>query len=619
MLQIYLKGISRSHSKWSDMITKVQDLVIDTLNTLRNDQGLDHILDINYDVYLNHEQTITMMEFKDVDYTSYNLHIPNLFTEFQIIDNPNCQMFQDQDKPNFDIVETSYISSLVELFTENCDADIIIPTDELQQHLIMFSHDRDLYYSCKSEVTGTMLDDIMTIFENHSNNPAENKISNFIIYYLLPLIVYDTQTENIYTYDVSGWILTSKNKLYTIISKDLDILFTGMQELISYYGSINNRTRLITDICNKIPHICSIESMDNKHLVGMKNGVYNSQDGCFYDFSPEFYVSKSTQIMYQPNSPLQHKLVSILLKIFPDNQVLYTVMRWFGYLLEFGNPEKFLTIWHGASGNNGKSWVQRLIKETFGEYYYNIPTSLITSKRASSNSATPDLASLEHKLVVFFQEPDNVEKIHSGRVKELTGNDSIYVRPLYGKPKNIDIWAKMVIVANNKMETIGLDSALRRRFLVIPFESTFVTESEFLIRKKNNLSLKNYYIREDIDYLTKELAPVFMELIIEQHNLYKREGITVSDKILQVTNDFILSNNRVLKFIKAHIIYTVGESSSLQMVYEQFKGWYRQLYPAKQLLSMEMFQEELSRESITIIDDAYIKDVSCNYTSAFSR
>lgn len=97
------------------------------------------------------------------------------------------------------------------------------------------------------------------------------------------------------------------------------------------------------------------------------------------------------------------------------------------------------------------------------------PTSLITSKRASSNSAIPDLASLENKLVAFFQEPDTVEKIHSGRVKELAGNDTIYVRELYSQPKTIEVWAKLVIVAKAEYDSRKYNKLFDRRIKIIGY------------------------------------------------------------------------------------------------------------------------------------------------------
>lgn len=103
------------------------------------------------------------------------------------------------------------------------------------------------------------------------------------------------------------------------------------------------------------------------------------------------------------------------------------------------------------------------------------------------------------------------ERIHGGRAKELTGNGSVYTRNLYKEPRNIDVWAKIVIVSNNHLETIGLDPAMKRRLLVIPFESTSVTEDEMERRLDRKMPTTNYFFRQDhIDKLCYELAPAFM-------------------------------------------------------------------------------------------------------------
>lgn len=619
MSHIYLSGPNHiiQHDEWIFMIKAVRNLAIDIL------YDKYEIAECKYDVYVNNEYT--MLQFDGPDISEELSYKSIMYPEFRIVNPMENITMQQVNWYEEEEIDTSEVTVFSTEFDNNYTT-ILSQTfghtrtheNDLQQHLNMLSHDKERYYSCKYEISKRIIDNIMEVFINGMTNPAENLISDYIIFHLYPLIVYDESESQMYMYnDSEGWTLYNKNKLYTNLSRDIQLVFHNNADLIRYYGSIQNRRRLFLDIIDKIQVMCSIESMNKKYLIGMKNGIYDSQEGSFDKFCPEYLVYTTTRIPYSINTTGKDRLISILLKIFPDNDVLFMAIRWCGYLLEFGNPEKFLTVWHGASGNNGKSWIQRLVRETFGDYYHNIPTSLITSKRHSSNSATPDLASLENRLVVFFQEPDSIEKIHSGRVKELTGNDSIYVRQLYSKPKNIEVWAKMVIVANNNVETIGLDSALRRRFLVIPFESTFITKQEYNHRVANNLTTKNYYIREEIDHLCRILAPTFMELIVEQHGLYKKEGITIPDRIVRETTEFILSNNRTLKFIKSCIQYTVGEYSSLKMIYEQFKSWHRQFYPSKSVLSMEIFEAELIKESISIIDGDILENITCDFKSSY--
>ena len=53
------------------------------------------------------------------------------------------------------------------------------------------------------------------------------------------------------------------------------------------------------------------------------------------------------------------------------------------------NRDEGFYIWTG-SGGNGKSKLIELAQMVLGEYACGLPVSLITSKRASSNSATPE-------------------------------------------------------------------------------------------------------------------------------------------------------------------------------------------------------------------------------------
>lgn len=615
MLDIYISTplIPLYTREWKQAVNKIIDIITQVSST-----------DISYDMLVSNSDNVTLLRVEGLDPEYYDI-IRNRsisYDELRIIQtySKDMEVIQYNSKERSHIFKDVKFEMLCEFTLTHTnvlvhrfeDKHHIDPTKsaDFHAHLFMYDLDMEFYYINKKDVCDIILSDIM---QGPINDSIENAISDYVVFYLMPLVLYNKETDDIFIYNVKcGWEICNKDLLYGYISQNIKELFV-YTKLILYYGSVAARNRLINDVYIKIKHMCSVDQMDVKYLIGMKDGIYDSKTTVFHEFSPILFVNKSTNIPYTISFEKQHLLTNILLKIFPDEEVLTVVIRWFGYLLEFGNPEKFLTIWHGQTGNNGKSWIQRILKEALNDYYHNIPTSLITGKRAASNSATPELASIEHKLVVFFQEPDSVEKIHSGRVKELTGNDTMYIRQLYKSPRTIDIWAKMVIVSNNRMETVGLDLALRRRFLVIPFESTFVTLDEYQERIKRNNNMKYFFIRQEMDHLCKELAPEFMKLMVEQHRLYKKDKIKITKKIYDETVSFILSNNRTLKFIRAYIGHCTGEMSSLILIYEYFKGWHKQMYPAKSVPSMEMFTDELNKESIDIVEGSYLKDVMCTY------
>jgi P4 family phage/plasmid primase-like protien len=443
---------------------------------------------------------------------------------------------------------------------------------------------------------------------------TDNDISDYLLSTMENNIMYYEPEDKIYAYEEDkGWTKYSKEKLHAVISKNIPCFFSDPY-IISLLGSFNKRSNIITDMYLKIKSFHSVNEINKWNLIGFKNGIYDNNVGTFLPFSSFLHVTLSTQVSYVfTMNEEDDLLLSILEKIFPNPAVFVTVMRWFGYLLVSGNPEKYVTIWHGSTGNNGKSWIQRLIREAFGDYYATLPISLLTGKRSNSSNPTPELSCLENCLAVMLQEPDTTERMNGGRVKELTGNDSMYIRELYKSPRSIRIRAKVVVVANNRIETVGLDSAIRRRFFVIPFESTFVTARELEQRQSKNVNTTNYYIRRNIDHLSKELAPAFIRIAINQHQLYMKHGMEISDDFYKYTTDFIMANNKILRFIHRYLEQDVGERLLISTAYESFKTWYRELYPSMRPPDHDAFLDELDKESIKMVEDRYIDDYRCTY------
>ena len=134
--------------------------------------------------------------------------------------------------------------------------------------------------------------------------------------------------------------------------------------------------------------------------------------------------------------------------------------------------EKF-HIWTG-SGGNGKSKLIELFEKGFGEYCGKMSVTLITQKRAASNSCNPELVSNKGKRFVTLQEPDDDEKIHVGAMKELTGGDTIQARPLYKEPIEFKPQWKIVMTSNVLPEVTAVDRGTWRRIVVTEYPSRFV-------------------------------------------------------------------------------------------------------------------------------------------------
>ena len=97
------------------------------------------------------------------------------------------------------------------------------------------------------------------------------------------------------------------------------------------------------------------------------------------------------------------------------------------------NEEEKFRFWTGTGGN-GKSKLEELFINSFGDYTVKFNISLLTQKRAASNSANPEIMRSKGKRFAYLEESNENDKINIGLLKEFTGGDKITARGLYAEP-----------------------------------------------------------------------------------------------------------------------------------------------------------------------------------------
>jgi len=342
--------------------------------------------------------------------------------------------------------------------------------------------------------------------------------------------------------------------------------------------------------------------LDSKRdIICFRNGVFETNTGILRYAVPGDYVSVTTRTSLYSCVGLKNEvdiLISILKTIFPDNDVFEFFMQSCALFLEGFNTNKLLFVWWG-SGNNAKTLVQRLVNVTLGEYCNTAPTSLITGKRSSSSSATPDLCHVEKRLVVFLQEPNPEEKVQAGMVKELTGNDSLYTRQLFTSAKSINLKAKIVLVCNNILEIPGMDAALRRRIVVIPFYSTFLSDREYQKRQEKGTLDKNcQIINSEIEDKLLKCKSAFLYLLCKRFIEIKDKPLMIPQRIQECTEYYLNKHQYPLTFIIQFVRPMPGSHVAISDIYEMFKEWFKRAYPNKKVVDFESF-------NITLTDEGY--------------
>ncbi len=476
-----------------------------------------------------------------------------------------------------------------------------------------------LYATYKNKLIHVIL--TSAIEESRSKSEIEHKISGMVYELLIDNVV--SCMGSMWCFDDGLWSECSTDGyIWSFLTTELiDYLSANSAEAIALHiMSVPIRSRMMKDIKMRLQDDSFCQKLDAKrHVIRMINGVYDTSSETLSDPVPSDYVSVVTGVPYQifdDKSREMSKLLRILGTIFPDRDVLDFFILSCSTFLEGYNSPKVFYIWWGT-GNNAKSLVQTLVMKTLGDYCSSAPTSLVTGRRADSSNATPELCHVEKRLVVFLQEPNPDEKIKAGKMKEMTGNDSMYVRQLFKSGKTMVLKAKIVIVCNNIIEIPGMDSAIRRRMVVIPFTSTFLDPFEYQVRtSKGTLEEHSQIIDLSVERELLECKSAFMYLLCRRYSEWVNNedmSMSVPEVIKNVTDEYVTRNNYPLKFIRTFFHPVVGSLVAATEIYEMFKEWFRKSYPGKKLQDFEKFTKEMTDEGYRDDGNGVILDVFVSY------
>ena len=155
-----------------------------------------------------------------------------------------------------------------------------------------------------------------------------------------------------------------------------------------------------------------------------------------------------------------------------DRERALYLQRALGYSLLGANPEECMFVAYGATTRNGKGTLMESVAYALGEYARAVDRDFLMEGR-SAGGADEELASLEGVRLVTISEPTKGKRLDEGKVKTLTGNDTISTRHLYGT--QIQFVPQCVFwLSCNSLPTVTDPTVFSSgRMRVIPFERHF--------------------------------------------------------------------------------------------------------------------------------------------------
>nr|PNR61599.1 hypothetical protein PHYPA_000022 [Physcomitrium patens] len=390
----------------------------------------------------------------------------------------------------------------------------------------------------------------------------------------------------IYFFDTKRWALKSSK------ASMMREILTGMYRFIadvceSYMKTIEPAIKIIdfiqlSDNRRKMMYTCAgmlykegfEELLDSRrNVIGMKGGVYDFIEDRFRRMESDDYITLSTRIPFVPldyNSEATNEVLNLLAKVFPNEDIRRYFMRFISSCLEGQNANKIFSIWSG-SGDNGKTVMVSLVEGAFGDYTIKMPTSLLMGKRVQSSAATLELAMLKERLIALVQEPDEGDKLNLGIMKELTGNDSLYIRGLYEEGTIIPQTTKFVLIANR------------------------IPQMNRTIHDLLTTHLK------DINFSNKIplLAPVFMRLVIEEYKQYLTYGLEEPNEVKDCIETFHVSNDIFGQFLSANVEKNSKSIVAIKELYDTYKYWSKDMFPTMKVKDISSLRQYLVKNLYT--------------------
>jgi hypothetical protein len=285
-----------------------------------------------------------------------------------------------------------------------------------------------------------------------------------------------------------------------------------------------------------------------------------------------------------------------LKKVFPNKEVGEFVVQTQAQALS-GRKTEDLIYTHTGRGGNGKSILIEILKNTFGDYFLNIPVAMLTkANNKGHNDPDPYMSKLKGVRYAMSNEPKDGASFNDSMIKTLGSQEQLQYRMLYSNaPVDLNIQLKLNIYCNNKLKFNGEDQGIGRRMCVVDYISKF----DKVVNESNNI----YLIDTELSDKVKNWKKDYMKLLISLHkNDYKH---TPPISIVNASKFYIDDNNDVLKFVNEFYEKTNNNDHFIQL--QTIKTLYQnnKQYEQNKLKSLKESLEKIFNTNF--IEDKKIK------------
>lgn len=337
---------------------------------------------------------------------------------------------------------------------------------------------------------------------------------------------------------------------------------TGDEDLIKAFRkhikssrSNKSKTNLLREIQHNIP-VTPRQLDRHKMAFNVPNGTLSLKTGQLIPHDRGHLITKLSPIEYTSNADCPLWL-SFLDDIFGgDRELIRYIQKAVGYSMTGDVSEQCVFFLYGT-GRNGKSTFLDVLREILGEYVSNIQPETIMVKNNCGSGINSDIARLKGARMVTTVEPNEGVRINEGLIKQLTGDDTVTARKLYGNEFEFKPEFKLWMATNHKPIIRGTDTGIWRRIHMIPFTVQIPPEK---VDKQLKDKLRTEY-------------PAILHWAVEGCLLWQAEGLNQPKAVLDMTREYRREMDVISAFIEDRCEVGEGLYEKSSVLYAVYSSW----------------------------------------------
>jgi putative DNA primase/helicase len=287
-------------------------------------------------------------------------------------------------------------------------------------------------------------------------------------------------------------------------------------------------------------------------LLNTPAGVVDLRTGKVRPHAREDYMTKITAVGPGGDCPLW--LAFLKTVTGGDNELQQFLQRWCGYALTGSTQEHALGFGFGT-GANGKSVFTSTITGILNDYAATAPIETFVVTNTEQHPT--ELARLRGARLVVATETEEGRRWAESRIKMLTGGDKTAARFMRQDFFEFTPQFKLWIVGNHKPGLRSVNEAIRRRFLLVPFNVVIPPDER----------------DKDLTEKLKHEWPGILQWMIEGTLAWQRIGLAPAPAVTDATAAYLESEDAISLWLDECTVPDAKAWESCSALFNSWKAW----------------------------------------------